>query len=519
MGAMMLLCLAVAPAAAQLDFNEITPELNPFGPGTDDPPESGLDGLGPDDPSQTPESSEELTDEQRAMEMYKKAIALMDEEKWSDALSIIDGLLSVKPDAADARLKRGICLFEIGEYELALESLDQATKGLMRYPSLYSEALEAQARTQLRLGMNEDAIQVISSALQANPMNAEMLFLRGKALIRSARMQQQSFLGGNESLGLFDQAEKSLTRSLAINPDHPEALVERSNARANLGQSDSSIDDMKKAVELDQENTRYKALLGYAYLRRAGNERQRPDADMDKVKQSFEDSIQSFTDYLNIEGAKDKSEFQDIDDPEFIMPEQIFVTRAEAEIGLASIEQERETELLQAAQDDARRARDFDDDSAMSYFQSAVAKRLSGDLEGAIETFTMLLELPSGAQFAGETLLRRGICYVHLGDFDVARKDFERSIASGGQVDGRAQFWTGVAYAKEGNYLEAIRQYNAAIRRNPMYKPAYNNRGLTFLAMGDYKRAAADFDELIRRNHEDSVARQRREYAREMMNR
>ena len=47
-------------------------------------------------------------------------------------------------------------------------------------------------------------------------------------------------------------------------------------------------------------------------------------------------------------------------------------------------------------------------------------------------------------------------------------------------------------------FTEAIAEYDAAIRLNPQYAPAYNNRGIVYDDLGEFERAIADFDEAIR---------------------
>ena len=52
----------------------------------------------------------------------------------------------------------------------------------------------------------------------------------------------------------------------------------------------------------------------------------------------------------------------------------------------------------------------------------------------------------------------------------------------------------------------AIDDYEAAIRIDPQYGRAYNNRGTAYRGIGQYERAVQDFDEAIRLNPEDGTA-------------
>ena len=96
----------------------------------------------------------------------------------------------------------------------------------------------------------------------------------------------------------------------------------------------------------------------------------------------------------------------------------------------------------------------------------------------------------------------------------MARQDFEIAVAAtAGGGDPRAAFWIGATYAEEGDWYQAVRYYTDALRMNPEYKPAYNNRGLAYLQLGLYGRAARDFNHLVRRDRDDNVARKRRDTA------
>ncbi|MEM7313460.1 MAG: tetratricopeptide repeat protein, partial [Planctomycetota bacterium] len=241
------------------------------------------------------------------------------------------------------------------------------------------------------------------------------------------------------------------------------------------------------------------------------------DADMDSVVNDYQSAIDAFDRYFEIEGPdKTKDDYDDIADPEFVKPDQAYLFRAIAKISKANEEGAAgQSGLYQSAIADAEKVLEFDEASVTAIYQKGVAQRMMGNLEGAADTFTDALKM--APQF-GDALLRRGIVYYYLNELESARGDFHNVIANSEIPDGRADFWIGVSYAKEGNFDEAIRMYTRTIRLNPAYKPAYNNRGLALMKLGRYDRAARDFEELIRRDRNDSVARQRRDMARQMMN-
>ena|ERR1700677_1086017 len=59
-------------------------------------------------------------------------------------------------------------------------------------------------------------------------------------------------------------------------------------------------------------------------------------------------------------------------------------------------------------------------------------------------------------------------------------------------------FQQGMDASRNGQYELAIASFTEAIRLDPKYVPAYNNRGDIFKATGNYDKAIADYDEAIR---------------------
>ena len=91
----------------------------------------------------------------------------------------------------------------------------------------------------------------------------------------------------------------------------------------------------------------------------------------------------------------------------------------------------------------------------------------------------------------------RGLAYFHQGNFQQAIADYDAAL----KVTPGYTFPLNnrcLVYHEMGQYDRAIADCTQAIRLDPRYVYAYNNRGRSYHAKGDYDRAIADYDQAIR---------------------
>ncbi len=91
----------------------------------------------------------------------------------------------------------------------------------------------------------------------------------------------------------------------------------------------------------------------------------------------------------------------------------------------------------------------------------------------------------------------RGITAYLLDEEDTAREDFQHVL----DADPENVFvlgWLGALETWRGNFTDAIRALNQAIRLDPYNDWAYDNRGYSYLNLNDYDRALADLSTAIR---------------------
>lgn len=124
------------------------------------------------------------------------------------------------------------------------------------------------------------------------------------------------------------------------------------------------------------------------------------------------------------------------------------------------------------------------------------AYRGKGDYDKAVEDFTKAIDL--NKEYA-QAMNNLGLAYYGLGDYDKALENFNKVIA----IDSRhAHAWNnrGAAKLEKGDYDGAIADYTQLIdfKANYDYAIVYGNRGRAYRMKKDYKKALADCDTALK---------------------
>jgi len=123
-------------------------------------------------------------------------------------------------------------------------------------------------------------------------------------------------------------------------------------------------------------------------------------------------------------------------------------------------------------------------EEAYNYFVEGEKLANSGDYKGAIEKFNDVLSLEPNLIQANEWL---AFCYIHLGDNENAKKQYEKIVKVNPTIDNLVNL--GLTYYNLGYYNDAVQTLKKAVNKDPSHFNALNNLGLALIMNRDVEGA------------------------------
>ena len=342
--------------------------------------------------------------------------------------------------------------------------------------------------------------QGISSPGQAR--NAELWFNLGKA--EFAFVQTQQFAPPQQIQEETESAIQSFDRAIRFDPQYSEAYLERGTARSFLGDFESAFEDFEAAATVDPTNTDALSRFADAAFARANQESNKRNGQQAAIDRDLQQALTQMTRFLEQVPPRPPGEK---DDGTEIGHEDVLLKRSAVYLALGD-EQGQGSAYYQSALEDAKQVIELERDSFAGYLQKAVALRMLGDLDGALEALTETLDRSPNNPTA---LLRRGIILYRQGEYDGAMADLRTVIVFTGSP--QAHFWMALCYSKKDDLRMAIRHYSSAIQGSPNFIIARYNRGLAYMKLGRYQQAKLDFSTVLQTNPKNSQARALRDRA------
>lgn len=129
------------------------------------------------------------------------------------------------------------------------------------------------------------------------------------------------------------------------------------------------------------------------------------------------------------------------------------------------------------------------------YKDRSIAKGFNNDFKGAIEDLDICIEHSDADEF----YYLRGICYIHLLQYDKALADFNTAISINDTV---ARYYNqrGIVFTNVGNYAEAVMNFQTALKYDENLNYIHNNLAIALEKAG-FKEQAVEHYKINLKRH------------------
>lgn len=317
------------------------------------------------------------------------------------------------------------------------------------------------------------AYQEYSTAIAVDPTFADAYYKRSLVLIKLERM--------NEALADQDKA-------LQLNPRIAGLYDTRAQLKMLVEDYPGAIEDLSRAIEENPARLQLYDALAQAHLASGNFEsaiegyntllRNNPDDTLGYVLRAI-----TYLNSGNIDAArKDIAKALELNENHVL---------AQDVQGLIFLKEQRYREAIDAFD----RVISSNPQIHLAHYNRGVARRLMGDLEGALKDFDKAVELEQ--DFSKNSLTRNFAEVISGTAVEIPEPDRDYT---------EALFFRGLTRKLLGDYQGALQDFDEAIRLNSKDPEAYNNRGNIRMLFGDYPRAIEDYSQAIRLNEDYAIA-------------
>lgn len=407
--------------------------------------------------------------------------------------------------------QQGKTLVSMGNPEKALAYFARAEQE----DPLYRPTYMNQGEALILLDRFEEARAAYEKALTLNRKDGEVLFhlgnvayLAGDAALGRAHYAKavalgydgadlymnQGYLAAED--GRLDEAVERFDKAIARDPFHQDAWMGKAKAYLQLGKTNEGLRALSSMLEalpeaLDAHHLRIATLLQLGKFAQA-------EQALSFARRVYPDNVTIMLDTLLLLEAQGKSEealryldehFGDT------QAEELLLERGRILSGLPGREAEALACFMRVSEgEDPSCARDAAFSAMLLYIQQK-------DARAALALCERLLEGAGDASdpFAGTALYLRGFLYAKLEDTQASLRAYEQAIERlrllSAQDPGRAELYLlrGFCYLDTGAFSKALEMTDFLLSAQPGFTEALYLRGCIHRAMGEHRKADADF--------------------------
>jgi tetratricopeptide (TPR) repeat protein len=404
-----------------------------------------------------------------ATDLHNLGVVLLLEKKYTDAVRYLARSEGIQPGEIDNQLALAMALYESGDEEEAITSLNKAIA-----------ARPASSQLQLSLGtfyarerLYTQAIPLFQKAIELEPSNIIARLSLAKALVKIGR--------STEALRWLDEV-------VGYDSKQPEAHYLRGNIYQERGNSVRAADDLRIAIENNPND--YDSQYAYGVVLAELGDAQQAVKHLETAHQLEPDSDGALFELARVlhRLGDEKKSRADLE----------IVARHKRSVYNRDIAASYVTKANQSMQDgdvksaiaEYQKALDLDPVDAQTYYNLGLAHARAGATDPAEDAFKKAIELDQQYSAAHNQL---GLLYLAQNRIQDARMQFEAALATAPEC-ADCQDNLGVLLSSEGESKQAEVLFREAARNAPADPRPRMNLALTLAAKGDFSAALRELN-------------------------
>ena len=218
---------------------------------------------------------------EEAIYFFSKGRAYFLEKRFKEAEESFRACLDLDGENVQTLYELALTLDHLGKFEEGMSCLN----GLLKMVPMHHGANQARGIIYQKLGSHKFALEDFELALNLDPTNAVITFLKGKSLLELGKYQMsidnftkamelnfneidiyKCFAKAYESLNNLEKSLYYLNYGLKREPTHADFLLERSNLNVKMSNFQSALSDLDKILVDQPKNAFINFKLGTVYF-------------------------------------------------------------------------------------------------------------------------------------------------------------------------------------------------------------------------------------------------------------
>ena len=439
-----------------------------------------------------------------------KAKAFLHLRRYPDAVRVFEEAILLKPEDRDLWLGKARALFEDGRSDEALQAITR----VLALDSSFADGWEFKSRVLRDSGKIEEAIEALNKGVTIDPKSKflwnELGTLQSEnkdykhALEAFAHALEVAPTDINilrnqkvvlQHLERHSEVIDICSRILVADPMDIDCHIDRGDAQYVLGKYDQAYESYREAHRLSKDNISVIVKLKDAAKNLGKHEEIIEWSDQILKQNSGDSSALHDKGLAQLKLGRLNEAVRSLERASKLEPDSVPI--------LDSLKEAHKlTPDDKGVIDDANRILKIDAKNKHALLDKAVANDHLGDLEQAIESFKLAIEIDPADKIIAFDL---AVAYYKAGNFDDSAEAAMQGLKHEGE---EPKLWRilGEAELARKRFGEALKSLDKSISLDPQDKGAHFGRGLALMELKRYEEAAASFGKVVSMDPNDPDA-------------